>query len=630
LEKLKNLTRLDLSDNQLTEAIPPGLGKLIKLTELDLSNNRLSGKIPGELGNLTELKILNLSKNQLKGLIPNNLINLEHIGDNQPDFRWNALDTHKKKWKYTQTTAPKKITAAALSRNTIKVGWNNIPYVSQNGGYQVHYREKSAGADTYKVKKWESKMDKRGCFVKITGLKPSTAYYFSVRSRTNPHSNNKNKIISDYSRKKQAVTQGTTISGYVETKAGTPVKEVTIEAANKGGRTTTNDKGHYQLNVEYGWTGTITLSKKGYGFSPLPPNTGKYHKVKKDLGNGHFEARAQSIISGNVKTPKDKGIGGVKLTFSDRENKKQESIITKKNGSYSHTVEPGWQGTVTLEKGWYPFEPADKKYDKPVYTALEQDYTAQILVFTVRITNLKKVEFSFKSPGRTGLKTFEIEKIDSPPGKNNVKYMIVVPYDWQGHVTPKKKGYIFYSKKPITVKKEMPGSYRYRAELDSKFFVSVTGHYRIPSEEKFDEVYGSGIFDPEIKAGYKFLRSFHVWTGYGLSSKNGASPVLKEPAKWKQQFISIGLGYNKNLSLHFAYQVELGIFYVSYREKALGEEVSGSALGLLRIGGAGIYKISNRLFTEISLAYLLASDTLNDINIKLGGLKAGIGLGLRF
>ena len=64
------VTRLFLTANQLTRAIPAELGNLTSLEELTLFDNRLSGPIPAELGNLTSLSTLNLGSNQLSGPIP--------------------------------------------------------------------------------------------------------------------------------------------------------------------------------------------------------------------------------------------------------------------------------------------------------------------------------------------------------------------------------------------------------------------------------------------------------------------------------------------------------------------------------------------------------------------------------
>jgi len=58
---LENLRALDTSNNQMT-GLPAELGQLSKLEILDVSHNKLTD-LPLELGNLTQLKTLNLSGN---------------------------------------------------------------------------------------------------------------------------------------------------------------------------------------------------------------------------------------------------------------------------------------------------------------------------------------------------------------------------------------------------------------------------------------------------------------------------------------------------------------------------------------------------------------------------------------
>jgi hypothetical protein len=70
LEKLVNLTTLNLSDNFLVGAIPAFISLLDSLQVLDLSGNLLLGDIPESLGDLVNLDELYLENNRLSGILP--------------------------------------------------------------------------------------------------------------------------------------------------------------------------------------------------------------------------------------------------------------------------------------------------------------------------------------------------------------------------------------------------------------------------------------------------------------------------------------------------------------------------------------------------------------------------------
>ncbi len=76
---LANLIELDLWTNELTGPIPPELGRLANLETLQLGKNELNGTIPPELGNLTHLEGLGLFSNKLTGVIPAELADLTNL-----------------------------------------------------------------------------------------------------------------------------------------------------------------------------------------------------------------------------------------------------------------------------------------------------------------------------------------------------------------------------------------------------------------------------------------------------------------------------------------------------------------------------------------------------------------------
>lgn len=73
----KDLEELDISNNQLTGALPSQIGNLKNLKILRASNNDYTG-IPAELGQLTRLEIIDFSNNRLTGL-PNELGQLKNL-----------------------------------------------------------------------------------------------------------------------------------------------------------------------------------------------------------------------------------------------------------------------------------------------------------------------------------------------------------------------------------------------------------------------------------------------------------------------------------------------------------------------------------------------------------------------
>ncbi|KAL8171852.1 hypothetical protein V2J09_023656 [Rumex salicifolius] len=73
------MSELDLSGNQLSGDIPPGLGYLKGLHGLNLSHNNLIGLIPKSFSNLRSIESLDLSNNSLRGEIPSELVSLTSL-----------------------------------------------------------------------------------------------------------------------------------------------------------------------------------------------------------------------------------------------------------------------------------------------------------------------------------------------------------------------------------------------------------------------------------------------------------------------------------------------------------------------------------------------------------------------
>lgn len=642
IKELKNLKKLDLSRNQFTGPIPAWIGELENLEELVLDNNLLKGPIPASLGNFSKLSILRLGSNGLTGEIPAALSKLTQLMDNQSNFKWNGLYTTntglgnflKQKqsgndWESTQTIAPGGIAVVSQTETSITLSWKPIAYTKDNGGFRVSYSMSPGGP----YKPVGVTADKKAAKMDINGLARSVAYYFVLQTWTDTHGMNKNKIESEFSKEFRTVTRGLIISGVVtkysdETRSQTEALQgVHIEASNNGGTAETDKDGKYSLNVMPGWTGSVTPLLQGFDFSP---NERIYTPLQTDSSSQGFTATANTIITGKV-AYNGESVEGVEMVF---ESKQGKTFLTEtdSDGNYVSIVPYNWSGTVTPQKTGYLFKPGQKVYVGVITRLEEEDYTVEFPVISGRITN---------RGGKTGVPgvTLTFSNIETGKFKYLKEYTVTdsegnylnrVPRDWSGGIRPSKKGYIFYPAAWDNLTEETARvAVNFITERDFKIFFLVAGNYLRPAESRFENIYGSGPIYPGIAGGYKFSRNWYIWGGYSFFSKNGKSAVLQKPSKWKQAYSSLGIGYYWDKTIRLAWRVGGSAMYVNFSEEAFDDKVTANTFGV-GFEAAGIYKINRLLFTEISLAYLYASDTVEEIEIKLGGLKAGIGLGLRF
>jgi len=161
-----------------------------------------------------------------------------------------------------------------------------------------------------------------------------------------------------------------------------------------------------------------------------------------------------------------------------------------------------------------------------------------------------------------------------------------------------------------------------------QFMVNVSANVLKPNDENYRDVYGDSLFYPELKLGYKVMKDFYLWGGFGYLSADGTTPVLNEDATSTQTILSLGIGYNGKLGKSLDYMLELGACSFSYKEESMDMEISDSAIGF-RVDGTLAYCLGKGFYAGLVLGYMTASDTVEGFDIKLGGLKGGIVLGIK-
>jgi len=160
------------------------------------------------------------------------------------------------------------------------------------------------------------------------------------------------------------------------------------------------------------------------------------------------------------------------------------------------------------------------------------------------------------------------------------------------------------------------------------FYFDLSGNYLASPDMAFRGLYGEDAILPELTAGIQVISDFYLWAGYGFFSSKATTDYLQEEMKTRQSYLSAGLGYRRMISDDFGFKIMLAAVQAGYKEEGMETEVSGSVPGFRADGGLLMY-IGN-VYVELSNGYIYARDTVNGQEIKLGGYKVSLALGIQF
>jgi hypothetical protein len=176
----------------------------------------------------------------------------------------------------------------------------------------------------------------------------------------------------------------------------------------------TDSTGAYDVEVRYGWTGTVTPTKAGFTFNPKQR---AYPRVVEDKPGEDYTATIQKfVISGSVVEP------GVTLRGLPGDPNSDP------DGRYSITVDYGWSGIVTPYKEGKRFEPESKSYEPIAKDFKNENYTIHVMTFAIS-----------GSAGTSGV-TLKGFPEPVPTSGADGAYRADVPYGWSGKITPYKEG----------------------------------------------------------------------------------------------------------------------------------------------------------------------------------------------
>lgn len=166
---------------------------------------------------------------------------------------------------------------------------------------------------------------------------------------------------------------------------------------------------------------------------------------------------------------------------------------------------------------------------------------------------------------------------------------------------------------------------------EGRLKISVSGSFFMPGEDDFKNLYGDSFLLPEFKVSFTLISDLYLWGSYGFFSGEGKTAVLEMPMESSQSILAFGAGYSVNFALGLSGFAEAGAAVAGYREEGMDQKVEGSPLGFIIQGGLN-YKIGKMFFMCVTLGYYTATDTQTileqAVDVKLGGVKAGFGIGL--
>ncbi len=213
-----------------------------------------------------------------------------------------------------------------------------------------------------------------------------------------------------------------TKSGYVIS-GNAGVAGATLGYTDGTAQTATADgAGLYSFPVSYGWSGTVTVSKPGYTFSPASKT---YTNVAADMPNENYTATAITYtLSGST------GLAGTTLSYTDGTAKTATADGT---GAYSFTVSYNWSGTVTPSRPGYSFLPVSRTYTNVLSNRTGENYTGTAITYVI--------SGNVGVAGATLGYTDGTAKTATADGAG--AYSFLVSYNWSGTVIPTKTGYTF-------------------------------------------------------------------------------------------------------------------------------------------------------------------------------------------
>lgn len=145
----------------------------------------------------------------------------------------------------------------------------------------------------------------------------------------------------------------------------------------------------------------------------------------------------------------------------------------------------------------------------------------------------------------------------------------------------------------------------------------------------YKETYGSGNLIYDASLGYDVLNYLEIRGEVGYFKDKGETTLTREEIKFSMTPVVIGLRAKLAKSGKLSPYLGAGVDFISFKETARLGDTSDSTTGFHFEAGSYV-ALGQRFSLDINLRYVKADAQPLDETIKLGGWKAGLGVGYSF
>ncbi len=156
--------------------------------------------------------------------------------------------------------------------------------------------------------------------------------------------------------------------------------------------------------------------------------------------------------------------------------------------------------------------------------------------------------------------------------------------------------------------------------------IEAKGSYFYPTEQAFKDIYGGGLmYGGEISLG--IWKNLEIWVGGYYFSRYSELTYTGEETYLQIVPLGGGLKYKITTGLLSLYG-GAGVNYFDYQESNVIGDVQSGAVGFVAKVG-GYLEPVDKFVIDIFVEYSYCKMTPDYYTIDIGGIKAGIGIGVR-